>query len=321
MIDFTRVRAELLKKYPSVYFRHYICALDAFKNEKKQSDWHLHHACPKELFPDFANLREHSWNGIYLPKDFHQWIHTNVLSKLHPDFDRKKNILKAVAALTLEQRQENGRKSTIARTPAQRSACSSKWQAALTPEQIKERMLRARTALTPEQLRARSRKSYASLTAEQRRRAACLGSAASNHKRWHVERGIVNPDCFLCQHTLKEDYLNDERGEIQKAVRSSSQEQPEALQGRPHFHSANCVRRRDARRWQVRLQKVRRDSQSVSGACSMRDIQLFLRLLSERVYAANLRDASDFHEWLFKSSLLAGQCTTVEEFFDKLDKL
>lgn len=43
----------------------------------------------------------------------------------------------------------------------------------------------------------------------------------------------------------------------------------------------------------------------------MRDIQLFLRLLSERVYASNLRDASDFHEWLFKSSLLAGQCTTV----------
>jgi hypothetical protein len=46
----------------------------------------------------------------------------------------------------------------------------------------------------------------------------------------------------------------------------------------------------------------------------MRDIQLFLRLLSERVYAANLRDASDFHEWLFKSSLLAGQSTDNSVF-------
>jgi hypothetical protein len=48
----------------------------------------------------------------------------------------------------------------------------------------------------------------------------------------------------------------------------------------------------------------------------MRDIQLFLKLLAERVY--HLRDASDFHAFLLKCSDLAGQCTTVEEFFSLL---
>ena len=48
----------------------------------------------------------------------------------------------------------------------------------------------------------------------------------------------------------------------------------------------------------------------------MRDIALFLRLLSEHVY--HLRDAGDFHAWLLECSELAGQCSTVQEFFESV---
>lgn len=52
----------------------------------------------------------------------------------------------------------------------------------------------------------------------------------------------------------------------------------------------------------------------------MMEIQLFLKSLADRVYAAEpkLLDATDFHAWLLKCSELAGQCTTVQEFFDRL---
>jgi hypothetical protein len=56
----------------------------------------------------------------------------------------------------------------------------------------------------------------------------------------------------------------------------------------------------------------------------VRDIALFLRLLSERVYSARLAsggrvlDASDFHQWLVECSALADRCDTVEQFFNRL---
>jgi len=52
----------------------------------------------------------------------------------------------------------------------------------------------------------------------------------------------------------------------------------------------------------------------------MRDIQLFLKLLADRVYSAEPRllDATDFHAWLFKCSELAGSSASMEEFFDRL---
>ena len=57
----------------------------------------------------------------------------------------------------------------------------------------------------------------------------------------------------------------------------------------------------------------------------MRDIQLFLRLLADRVYTARLGsgirvlDASDFHAWIVECSDLAGRCSTMREFFEKLN--
>jgi hypothetical protein len=56
----------------------------------------------------------------------------------------------------------------------------------------------------------------------------------------------------------------------------------------------------------------------------VRDIQLFLRLLAERVYTARLsttgalRDAGDFHAWLVECSDIAGRSTTMQDFFDML---
>jgi hypothetical protein len=50
----------------------------------------------------------------------------------------------------------------------------------------------------------------------------------------------------------------------------------------------------------------------------MKDIQLFLSLLAERVYEANLSDSTDFHAWLVKCAELAESSATVQEFFDNL---
>jgi hypothetical protein len=50
----------------------------------------------------------------------------------------------------------------------------------------------------------------------------------------------------------------------------------------------------------------------------MREIQQLLSLLAERVYTANLGDATDFKQWLLRCSELAGSSTTMQEFFDRL---
>jgi hypothetical protein len=56
----------------------------------------------------------------------------------------------------------------------------------------------------------------------------------------------------------------------------------------------------------------------------MRDIQLFLRLLAERVLTARLAsgirvlDASDFKQWLLECSEHAAQSATLEEFFERI---
>lgn len=56
----------------------------------------------------------------------------------------------------------------------------------------------------------------------------------------------------------------------------------------------------------------------------MRDVQLFLRLLAQKVYSAKLAsgirvlDASDFKMWLEELSDTAGQCSTMRQFFDSL---
>ena len=50
----------------------------------------------------------------------------------------------------------------------------------------------------------------------------------------------------------------------------------------------------------------------------MRDIQLFLRLLAEHVYAAQLSDSTDFKQWLLDQADRAGDCSTMEEFFRSL---
>jgi hypothetical protein len=54
----------------------------------------------------------------------------------------------------------------------------------------------------------------------------------------------------------------------------------------------------------------------------MRDIELVLRLLADRVYTAQppIRDAGDFRDWLVLCSDLAGTSGTVEEFFSKLPR-
>jgi len=56
----------------------------------------------------------------------------------------------------------------------------------------------------------------------------------------------------------------------------------------------------------------------------MREYELFLRLLAERVFKARLAsgarvlDASDFHAWLLELSEKAARAKSLEEFFRSL---
>jgi hypothetical protein len=57
---------------------------------------------------------------------------------------------------------------------------------------------------------------------------------------------------------------------------------------------------------------------------SVREYELFLRLLADRVLTARLStgarvlDAGDFKAWLIECSEVAAACETVEQFFGKL---
>jgi hypothetical protein len=52
----------------------------------------------------------------------------------------------------------------------------------------------------------------------------------------------------------------------------------------------------------------------------MREYELFLRLLADKVYTAKgLRDASDFSAWLLALSKKVAEAASLEEFFAKLD--
>lgn len=54
-------------------------------NEKQttKSIYHLHHICPKALFPKIKNLRKYSWNGVYLTRRQHFIAHL-ILAKALP---------------------------------------------------------------------------------------------------------------------------------------------------------------------------------------------------------------------------------------------
>jgi hypothetical protein len=55
----------------------------------------------------------------------------------------------------------------------------------------------------------------------------------------------------------------------------------------------------------------------------LREHAQFARLLAERVYTAKvatrqIRDVTDFAEWLLELGELAERCSSPEEFFDKI---
>ncbi len=80
-------------------------------------------------------------------------------------------------------------------TPEHRANISAGVKASMTPE-VRARMSEASRNRTPEQL-ARN----AAATAAGRARnpqGLANGGLAASHMRWHVKRGIVNPECSLC---------------------------------------------------------------------------------------------------------------------------
>lgn len=48
-----------------------------------RKDYHLHHICPKALFPMYKNLKRYSWNGVYLTPRQHFIAHL-ILAKALP---------------------------------------------------------------------------------------------------------------------------------------------------------------------------------------------------------------------------------------------
>ena len=186
-------RTELEKRYPSADFSVYFRFLSEHKTEK---DWNTqeHHICPRKQFPEFISATE---NVITLHTDSHALAHrlleaacgikaprtalleAQVLSAScagkiggkASQITHKKNRT-GVYALTLEQRQENGRKG---------GSQAGRWKG-----HTKRVRGVAGAHLTHEHQVAAGRK------------AAGAGAKLVNHIRWHVRRDIVNPRCSLC---------------------------------------------------------------------------------------------------------------------------
>jgi hypothetical protein len=79
------------------------------------------------------------------------------------------------------------------RTPEQRAKISASVKDAMTSE-VRFKISQAARARTPEQLARIKDAAAAARTPESQAR----GGLAASHKRWHVKRGIVNPECSLC---------------------------------------------------------------------------------------------------------------------------
>jgi len=60
-------------------------------------------------------------------------------------------------------------------------------------------LAKARAVQTPAERRERGQQMRSLLTPEQLSTAGCKGGPKGMHVRWHVNRGVMKPDCKLCQ--------------------------------------------------------------------------------------------------------------------------
>jgi hypothetical protein len=120
------------------------------------------------------------------------------------------------ASLTPEERSEKSRKAQMKVSPEQRAERSRKSgiasaaaTAAMTPEERSARAHKAGAAsaaytasLSPKERLEKYRKAAASISPEAKEARSATGRkimTAVAHNRWHVARGVVNPNCLLCR--------------------------------------------------------------------------------------------------------------------------
>jgi hypothetical protein len=171
-------RAVLQERYPqadfSIYFRH----LEACRGTKRESGrTHEHHICPRKQFPE---LEHDSNNLITLTSEDH--AHAHKLLTAACGISAPPTVL---FKAQLAGAAKGGRKGGIVTGETKRNG----------GRKIKELGI---GWFAPGVAAQGGR----SLSHEQRQRATSAGGRAAaplnNHRRWHVQRGIISPTCELC---------------------------------------------------------------------------------------------------------------------------
>ena len=68
-----------MKTLDNKYTKWYYNIIYKAKDIKIKNQTELHHILPKSLFPEYKNLKEHSWNGVNLTPEEKEIIAKNVL--------------------------------------------------------------------------------------------------------------------------------------------------------------------------------------------------------------------------------------------------
>lgn len=199
---FVNPEVTLRQRYPEADFAAYFCFL-AEHSAKKSKETQEHHICPKKQFPEYEDASE---NKITLTLTDHAEAH-RILEQCEP------SILSPQSAWILAcspERQSLLLKKYYAETPEASAKNAAAQRAKMTEEKRCQNMKSGAqggraTAMISGALSHAGKISgkanvksgrLAMLRTPAHQKAASL---AGQHKHWHINRGIVNPNCSLCQ--------------------------------------------------------------------------------------------------------------------------
>jgi hypothetical protein len=171
-------RQVLQERYPAanlaVYFA-FIAGCRQFEPEPKKGMTHEHHICPRKQFPEYVEEPE---NLITLYTPLHMHAH-RLLGSAVPELSRASAAWIAAAA---RAGRKGGRKG--GRKNKENSA------GIFAP------------GMQAKGGRTQGRKNKENSTGIFAPGVSAKGGRIANHLRWHTKRGIVNPNCKLCQASL-----------------------------------------------------------------------------------------------------------------------
>jgi hypothetical protein len=174
-------------KYPAANLAVYFAFIEMclqFEPEPKKGMTHEHHICPRKQFPEYVEEPE---NLITLYTPLHMHAH-RLLGSAVPELSRASAAWIAAAA---RAGRKGGRKG--GRTQGRKN--KENGTGICAPG------MSAKGGLKGGRIAGRKCKenSTGAFAPGMQAKGGIKGARTANHLRWHVKRGIVNPNCSLCQ--------------------------------------------------------------------------------------------------------------------------